>query len=130
MKDPDGGIVYHHRTVDTLGKMLRSGTISQEDVRRRQKIWRRPSSSLSSNRCGRAMLMRWWSRAGSMKRTAVEVYRWVERALQARSKRDWSIEARYLRSGRRITEQGVEPKPTADAFRGSIAWLAHHGFVT
>jgi hypothetical protein len=25
-KDPDG----HHRTVDTLGKMLRSGTISQE----------------------------------------------------------------------------------------------------
>jgi hypothetical protein len=29
-KDPDGRIVYHHRTVDTLGKMLRSGTISQE----------------------------------------------------------------------------------------------------
>jgi hypothetical protein len=26
-KDPDGRIVYHHRTVDTLGKMLRSGTI-------------------------------------------------------------------------------------------------------
>ena len=29
-KDPDGRIVLHHRTVDTLGKMLRSGTISQE----------------------------------------------------------------------------------------------------
>jgi hypothetical protein len=29
-KDPDGQIVYHHRTVDTLGKMLRSGTITQE----------------------------------------------------------------------------------------------------
>jgi hypothetical protein len=29
-KDPDGRIVYHHRTVDTLGKMLRSGTISHE----------------------------------------------------------------------------------------------------
>ena len=29
-KDPDGRIVVHHRTVDTLGKMLRSGTISQE----------------------------------------------------------------------------------------------------
>ena len=29
-KDPDGRIVIHHRTVDTLGKMLRSGTISQE----------------------------------------------------------------------------------------------------
>jgi hypothetical protein len=29
-KDPDGCIVYHHRTVDTLGKMLRAGTISQE----------------------------------------------------------------------------------------------------
>jgi hypothetical protein len=28
-KDPDGRIVVHHRTVDTLGKMLRSGTISQ-----------------------------------------------------------------------------------------------------
>ena len=28
-KDPDGRIVYHHRTVDTLGKMLRSGTIDQ-----------------------------------------------------------------------------------------------------
>ena len=28
-KDPDGRIVYHHRTVDTLGKMLRSGTITQ-----------------------------------------------------------------------------------------------------
>ena len=28
-KDPDGGIVYHHRTVDTLGKMLRGGTIDQ-----------------------------------------------------------------------------------------------------
>ena len=26
---PDGRIVYHHRTVDTLGKMLRAGTIDQ-----------------------------------------------------------------------------------------------------
>jgi hypothetical protein len=29
-KDPDGRIVVHHRTVDTLGKMLRAGTISLE----------------------------------------------------------------------------------------------------
>jgi hypothetical protein len=29
-KDPDGRIVYHYRTVDTLGKMLRAGTITQE----------------------------------------------------------------------------------------------------
>jgi hypothetical protein len=29
-KDPDGRIVIHHRTVDTLGKMLRAGTITQE----------------------------------------------------------------------------------------------------
>jgi hypothetical protein len=29
-KDPDGRIVVHHRTVDTLGKMLRSGTITDE----------------------------------------------------------------------------------------------------
>jgi hypothetical protein len=28
-KDPDGRMVYHHRTVDTLGKMLRAGTIDQ-----------------------------------------------------------------------------------------------------
>jgi hypothetical protein len=28
--DPDGRIVVHHRTVDTLGKMLRSGAITQE----------------------------------------------------------------------------------------------------
>jgi hypothetical protein len=28
-KDPDGRIVIHHRTVDTLGKMLRAGTIDQ-----------------------------------------------------------------------------------------------------
>jgi hypothetical protein len=28
-KDPDGRIVYHHRTVDTLGKMPRAGTIDQ-----------------------------------------------------------------------------------------------------
>jgi hypothetical protein len=28
-KDPDGRIVYHHPTVDTLGKMLRAGTIDQ-----------------------------------------------------------------------------------------------------
>jgi hypothetical protein len=28
-KDPEGRIVVHHRTVDTLGKMLRSGTIDQ-----------------------------------------------------------------------------------------------------
>ncbi len=28
-KDPAGRIVYHHRTVDTLGKMLRAGTIDQ-----------------------------------------------------------------------------------------------------
>jgi hypothetical protein len=28
-KDPDGRIVYHHRTVDTLGMMLRAGTIDQ-----------------------------------------------------------------------------------------------------
>jgi hypothetical protein len=28
-KDPDGRIVYHHRTVDTLGKMLRAGTIDE-----------------------------------------------------------------------------------------------------
>jgi hypothetical protein len=29
-KDPDGRVVYHHRTVDTLGKMLRAGTITPE----------------------------------------------------------------------------------------------------
>jgi hypothetical protein len=29
-KDPDGRIVIHHRTVDTLGKMLRAGTITPE----------------------------------------------------------------------------------------------------
>jgi hypothetical protein len=29
-KDPDGRIVVHHRTVDTLGKMLHAGTITQE----------------------------------------------------------------------------------------------------
>ena len=29
-RDPDGAIVVHHRTVDTLGKMLRAGTISDE----------------------------------------------------------------------------------------------------
>jgi hypothetical protein len=29
-KDPDGRIVVHHRTVDTLGKMLGAGTITQE----------------------------------------------------------------------------------------------------
>ena len=28
-KDSGGRIVYHHRTVDTLGKMLRAGTIDQ-----------------------------------------------------------------------------------------------------
>ena len=27
--DPDGRIVHHHRTVDTLGKMLRAGTIDE-----------------------------------------------------------------------------------------------------
>jgi hypothetical protein len=29
-KDTDGRIVVHHRTVDTLGKMLRAGTITPE----------------------------------------------------------------------------------------------------
>jgi hypothetical protein len=28
-KDPDGRIVYHHRSVDTLGQMLKAGTIDQ-----------------------------------------------------------------------------------------------------
>jgi hypothetical protein len=28
-RDPDGRIVVHHRTVDTLGRMLRAGTIDQ-----------------------------------------------------------------------------------------------------
>ena len=28
-RDPDGAIVVHHRTVDTLGKMLRAGTIDE-----------------------------------------------------------------------------------------------------
>ena len=28
-RDPDGRIVFHHRTVDTLGKMLRAGTIDE-----------------------------------------------------------------------------------------------------
>jgi Domain of unknown function (DUF6456) len=28
-RDPDGAIVVHHRTVDSLGKMLKSGTIDQ-----------------------------------------------------------------------------------------------------
>jgi hypothetical protein len=28
--DPDGRIVVHHRTVDTTGKMLRAGTITQQ----------------------------------------------------------------------------------------------------
>ena len=29
-KDPEGRIVVHHRTVDTLGKMLKAGTITPE----------------------------------------------------------------------------------------------------
>jgi hypothetical protein len=29
-KDPDGRIVVHHRAVDTLGKMLKAGTITPE----------------------------------------------------------------------------------------------------
>lgn len=29
-KDPDGQIVVHHRTVDTLGKMLKTGIITDE----------------------------------------------------------------------------------------------------
>jgi hypothetical protein len=29
-KDPEGGIVVHHRTVDSLAKMLRAGSITQE----------------------------------------------------------------------------------------------------
>jgi Domain of unknown function (DUF6456) len=29
-KDPDGRIVVHHRTVDSLGKMLKAGTITPE----------------------------------------------------------------------------------------------------
>jgi hypothetical protein len=29
-RDPDGRIVLHHRTVDTLGRMLRAGTITPE----------------------------------------------------------------------------------------------------
>jgi hypothetical protein len=29
-KDPDGRIVLHHRTVDTLGQMLRAGTMTAE----------------------------------------------------------------------------------------------------
>jgi hypothetical protein len=29
-KDPEGRIVVHHRTVDTLGKMHRAGTITEE----------------------------------------------------------------------------------------------------
>jgi hypothetical protein len=29
-KDPDNRVVVHHRTVDTLGKMLRAGTITPE----------------------------------------------------------------------------------------------------
>jgi hypothetical protein len=29
-RDPDGRIVTHHRTVDSLAKMLRAGTITQE----------------------------------------------------------------------------------------------------
>jgi len=29
-KDPDGGIVYHYRTVDTLGTMQRAGSITPE----------------------------------------------------------------------------------------------------
>jgi hypothetical protein len=29
-RDPEGRIVVHHRTVDTLGKMLRAGTITSE----------------------------------------------------------------------------------------------------
>jgi hypothetical protein len=28
-RDPDGRIAFHHRTVDTLGKMLRAGTIDE-----------------------------------------------------------------------------------------------------
>jgi hypothetical protein len=28
--DPDGRPVFHHRTVDTLGRMLRAGTITQD----------------------------------------------------------------------------------------------------
>ena len=37
--------MYHHRTVDTLGKMLRAGTIDAGDARRRARTSRRTSSS-------------------------------------------------------------------------------------
>ena len=43
----DGRIVYHHRTVDTLGKMLRAGTIDQRCTTR-PRTSRRPSLWLSS----------------------------------------------------------------------------------
>jgi hypothetical protein len=51
-KDPEGRIVYHHRTVDSLGKMLRAGTIDQA-MHERPRTSRRRSSSRTWTRCAR-----------------------------------------------------------------------------
>ena len=51
-KDPDGRIVYHHRTVDTLGKMLRAGTIDQA-MHDAAKDFQAAFIVASSTRCGR-----------------------------------------------------------------------------
>ena len=51
-KDPDGRTWVHHRTVDTLGKMLRAGTITSE-MDDRARTSRPRSSSPSSTRSGR-----------------------------------------------------------------------------
>ena len=67
-KDPDGRIVYHHRTVDTLGKMLRAGTITpemHEAARQRWGCWRRSAGTpwLASVRGGsRVLLDEGWRR--------------------------------------------------------------------
>jgi hypothetical protein len=52
-KDPDGRIVYHHRTVDTLGKMLRAGTITQEmhDAAKDSRLGSSSPTSIRSERC-------------------------------------------------------------------------------
>ena len=52
--DPEGKIVVHHRLVDTLGRMLKSGTIDQAmHGTTPGGICRRPSSCHSWTRSGR-----------------------------------------------------------------------------
>ena len=125
-RDPDGAIVVHHRTVDTMGKMLKSGTITQAMYDAAQDLQAAfIIANLDRLRALPVMRMRGAGREADLSERQLDARRRVHRALEAlggmsspagsavwhivglqRSVREWSIRQGW--SGRPVRQEQAQ----------------------